>query len=192
MKQKDTKYNPLAGVRIIGLSDEGADPHRQMDNLPAGNLFIFRHYKVAARNNLAWRLAKKAKAHGLLFFVASDRRLAWQLGNLCDGVHFPEWQVAQMGQAAQTAHRPHWLCSAAAHSLPALFRAARHQMDFALVSPIFSPHTKKSTRTPLGVLTFARLTTRSPLPIVPLGGLNLTRGKRLGVKTIALVSALDK
>ncbi len=179
-------------IKYIAMSDEKQNPYQQLEALPPDSLFIFRHYQTKERAALAFDLSLKAKKQKQLFMLAGDSRLAFKLGNLCHGLHLPEWQLKR--NHLSLIKRPSWLISAAAHQWPALRLAARLKIDFALLSPVFVRHNQ---RKPLGCCRFAFLTLlshRLSLPVYALGGMNKAQNLRLRAtasKGFASVSAFN-
>lgn len=174
MKQKDTK-NKWA---VIAMSDEAIDPYAQIDSLPPQQFFIFRHYDNKNRAHLALELATYTKKKKKKFILAGDKTLGLKLGNLCAGVHLPEWQLWRKENLAATRLRPHWIISAACHSLPALRRAAIIGADCALLSPVFTP-SHPTRHKPLGFCLFALLARQSHLPVFALGGIDKAACQRV-------------
>jgi thiamine monophosphate synthase len=176
MEQNRTKNNPA----LIMMSDESQDPYTQLELLPQNHIFIFRHYRHKNRATLALELARAAKAKKLVFLVAGDEQLAFRLGALCAGVHFPEWQIWRRSYLIRK--QPRWIISAACHSLPALRRAALLNADFAILSPVFAPRSYQGrAKKLLGICPFVSLARSASLPVFALGGMTPARARRLGV-----------
>jgi thiamine-phosphate pyrophosphorylase len=176
--------------RLWLLTDERrlADPVAAAAALASGAGVILRHYGDPNRAALADRLARLCRARRIVLLIASDAALAAAVH--ADGVHLPEHQIARATGIRR--QRKHWLITAAAHSWPALHRAARAGCDAALLSPVFAtaslPSPKRSSgfaqaghpdRQPLGVLRFAALARRAGLPAIALGGVTPATIRRL-------------
>src|SRR5262249_39848638 len=90
------RINVQAGRRVVGLptlffvTDEARcpEPFSVARGLPRGTGIILRHYGAADRANLAARLARLARARGLILLIAADPKLARQVR--AHGVHWPE------------------------------------------------------------------------------------------------------
>jgi len=164
------------------------DPMAAIRALPRGSAVILRHYDDPGRARLAARLAPLCRRRRLVLLVAGDGRLAARVG--AQGVHFPE--ALAMSARAWRRRRPRWLITVAAHSGPALRRAARAAADAALLGPVFATPSHPEAR-PLGALRFAALARRSPLPVYALGGIDAAGARRLkgsGAAGLAAIGAL--
>ncbi len=175
--------------RLIMNTDRGrgGDPLRAASRLPAGSAVILRDYDHPDRARLARDLAALCRRRRLMLLVAGDARLAARVG--ADGLHLPEAEAHRA--RAWRRRRPAWLITAAAHSLPALWRARRAGVDAALVGPVFATASHPGAR-PLGPLRFARLARLSPLPVYALGGIDASTARRLkgiGAQGFAAIGA---
>ena len=175
--------------RLILLTDAGrlSDPLPAAASLPPGGAVILRHYDIAGREDLGRALMALCRARKLSLLVAGDWRLAWKLE--AHGVHLPEWQTARPPVLPR---KPGWLVTAAAHSRPALRRAASLGAHAALLSPVFPTASHPGAHT-LGPQRFARLARDSTLPVYGLGGINMDNASRLnpcGAVGIAAISGL--
>lgn len=165
------------------------DPLAAASRLPAGSGVILRAYAGPERAHLAEALAALARRNRLVLLIANDAALALAVG--AAGVHLAE---ANLDQAARVRQRSGWLVTGAAHSLPALVRAARAGLDAALLSPVFAT-ASHPTRTPLGLHGFAALARRATLPVYALGGVeaqnapSLLATNAIGIAAIGALSA---
>lgn len=176
----------LPGHIFIFESSRLADPMAAVAALAPGGAVILRDYHNPRRAQLAAQLRRLCRARGLRLLIGGDGRLAAQIG--ADGLHLPEALIDHAMRWRRS--RPHWLITAAAHSRPALIRAAARRVDAALLSPVF-PTRSHPRRRCLGPLRFAGLVTGSPLPVYGLGGIgpsNLRRLKNSGAIGIAGIS----
>lgn len=177
--------------RLIMITDRarGGDPLRAAARLPMGSAVILRDYGHPDRARLARDLAMLCRRRRLLLLVAGDARLAARVG--ADGLHLPE-ALAHRARAWRR-RRPAWLITAAAHSLPALWRAQRAGADAALVGPVFATASHPGAR-PLGPVRFAVLARLSPLPVYALGGIEESTARRLtgtGMQGLAAIGAFS-
>lgn len=169
---------------LLLLTDEARlpDPLAAAARLPRGSGVILRHYGAANRASLARALAALCRRRGLKLLVAEDWRLAAAVG--AAGVHLPERPLRRFRP------RRGWLVTAAAHSRPALVRAARIGAQAALLSPAF-PTASHPGRPALGPVRFAALARAAPLPVYALGGVTAARARRLkGAAGLAAIGAL--
>lgn len=151
------------------------DPSDLLSRLPRGTCIIVRHTDPNARAQLARRIMAPAHKLGIKVIVANDLRLALRIG--ADGLHLSERQ-ARLGRPRIAFHKPGFMCTAAAHTRLALWRAHRAGANAALLSPVFPTISHPQART-LGVLRFGALAHLSPIPVIALGGVSHTNAARL-------------
>jgi thiamine-phosphate pyrophosphorylase len=154
---------------LILMTDERRlkDPVAAAWALPKGSAIILRHTQAEARASLAERLAPIAKARGLLLLIAGDAALAVRVK--ASGLHLSQ---ARMREAAQLkARHPHWLITAAAHSLAALATAKVAHADAALLAPVFATQSHLG-RPFLGAARARMMARQAPLPVYALGGID--------------------
>ena len=170
------------------------DPLAAAAVMPRGTGVIFRHYNDPNRASLAHELAKICHNRRLRLIVAGDGELALRVA--AHGIHFPEGRLAETRRWKQRC--PGWLITAAAHSLKGLFKAARTDVDAALLGPVFKTKSH-SDGTPLGPIRFAALLNRAnrslnDFPVYALGGMNAETTRRIhgcGAIGVAAISALS-
>jgi thiamine-phosphate pyrophosphorylase len=169
---------------LLLLSDEARlpDPSEAVSRLPRGSAIIVRHYGVpkADRQALLRKLRAVSRAHGVRLIVAAANMADIGLARAvrADGLHLPEWRVRRGFADLARGHQPQWLVTAAAHSIPAMRRAAALGVDAILLSPVFSTSSHAGAR-PLGVLRFAAWSRTSRTPVYALGGLTDRSAARL-------------
>ena len=154
-------------------------------HLPPGSAIILRHYDSPNREDLGRQLLKIYRQRHVRLLVSADVRLAWKIG--AHGVHVPE---AQAKRLPPLRHKPGWLVTAAAHSLPALHQAARIGADAALLSPVFATQSHPGALT-LGSTRFTAMTQQTPLPVYALGGVSRQNIRRLKQSRAVGVAALS-
>jgi len=172
--------------RLILMTDDErlADPVAAARRLPRGSIVILRARDPGHRAALAAQLKPIARARGLVLLIAGDPVLARAVG--ASGVHLPEVRARQA--AHLRAANPHWLITAAGHSLKAAL-AASHA-DALLLSPVFATqsHAQAAPLTPAR----ARLIARGlKIPVFALGGITAANAAQLsGFSGIAAISGL--
>lgn len=175
----------LAGVpHLVFMTDESRAPN-PVDicfSLPAGSIVILRDYDHRDRLGLAEELRDVTTQCSQLFLVAGDAGLAHHVG--ADGLHLPEYQLS-----APPSLSSFGLISAACHSRQSLLMAARHGVDFALVSPVFQTASHEGEAA-LGVHRFARMVRNAPVPVVALGGVNARNASLLKPFMLTGVAAI--
>lgn len=152
------------------------DPLAVPRYLPRGAAIILRHYGAPGRAELARRLVEAARRRGAIVLIAGDWRLAVRTG--AAGVHLPEAALKAplaLGAAVRTKKL---FVTIAAHSLGAVFNAARRGASAAVVGTVF-PTPSHPGRPCLGALRFAALCRKSPIPVIALGGIDARSARRL-------------
>ncbi len=150
------------------------DPRAAAVRLPRGAALVLRHYGWPGREKLARELVAICRPRGVRLLIAADGALAARVG--AAGLHLPEALAREAGRWRR-AH-PGWLITAAAHSLPALHKAAEAGAQAALLSPVFTTASHPERR-PLRAVRFAALARRAPLPVYALGGITAGNAPRL-------------
>lgn len=148
-------------------------------------MVIVRARTAAARAALAAALEDAAITRGLRLLIADDPGLAAQ----AQGLHLPE---KRLGEAAHwRARYPHWIITAAVHSLKALVRAQTLDIDALLLSPVFAT-TSHAGAEPLTPVRAASIAAASRLPVYALGGVTGANATRLApaFDGIAAIGAL--
>lgn len=175
----------LPGLLLMTDARRLPDPLVAVAHLPRGSGVILRHYGDPAREALACKLARLCARRGLVLLVAGDGALAARIG--ARGLHLPEARAREIRRFRRA--RPTWLITVAAHSWPALRAAAG--ADAALLSPVFATRSHPGAR-PLGVLRFAALARRSPVPAYALGGIGAANLRRLKGSCLAGAAAISE
>lgn len=187
VKQLSAKLNRPALILITDRARAG-DPLPAVRRLPRGACVLLRDYDHPDRAALARRLAAACRRRGLALLVAGDGELAARVG--AAGLHLPEHDAG----AARCWRRrfPGWWITAAAHSGPAVRRAAALGADAVLLAPAFATRSHPDAR-PLGPLRFAAITRDATVPIYALGGVGAQSARRLvgiGAAGLAAIGGL--
>jgi len=174
------------------VTDPARTPHAAAiaARLPRGAGVIYRAFGAPDAVRQAKALRRIAWAHGLVFLVGADARLAALAG--ADGVHLPE-RLAHQAIGLRRA-RPGWVITGAAHGRAALLRADRLGLNAILVSAVFASNSP-SAGEPLGPIRFARLIRGLRTPVIALGGINNKTAPRLvstGASGLAAVEGLGR
>jgi thiamine-phosphate pyrophosphorylase len=179
---------PLPPVIMMTDARRTPDPIADALRLPSGAAMIFRHYELMPQSRLALaRILRAATAaRHVKLLIADDMRMALEVR--ADGVHFSERALQRAGTRLR--RLPHWLVTAAAHSLPALRRAAQAGVTAALLSPVFATMSHPGAA-PLGVLRFSALIQSSSIPVYSLGGISERNARRLRGSGGAGIAAID-
>jgi thiamine-phosphate pyrophosphorylase len=174
------------------MSDEVRlpDPLAALGRLPRGAGLVLRHYRAQGREGLARELMAKAKPRGIAVLVAGDSRLAARVR--AGGQHMPEALVGAPLALDRKILGKKPIVTMAAHSVRAVFRAARLGADAAILGPVFATASHPGRR-PLGHLRLARICRQSPIPVYAVGGIGPGTARRLkgsGAAGIAGIGAV--
>ncbi len=160
-----------------------SDPHRLPDPRPAILRLPKGRAGVVLRNPepaLARAAARLCRARRITLAIGGDWRLAAALGA---GLH-----LRSAGMVRRSGLKPRFL-TASAHSRVELHRAARHGVALAFLSPVF-PTPSHPGAIALGVVRWAALAARAPLPLVALGGITGKTARRLPRRLCAGIAAI--
>jgi len=152
---------PLPRLWLMTDERQGEGLFGAIERLPEGAGIVFRHHSLGevARRDLFDRVRAAAPGAVLLAGPAEQAR-AWG----ADGSH-----GRGPGQG---------LRSAPVHDWAEIRAAERAGADLLFLSPVYATSSHAGART-LGLAHFAWLARRTPLPVIALGGMNPTRGRRL-------------
>lgn len=181
------RLNRQAGAPPIPSLFFFTDPERTPDpaaiarRLPAGAAVVYRHFGAANRAGTARRLARIAKARGLVLLIAADPALAAAVG--AAGVHWPQ-------RLAGNARRGPGLMTVSAHDAAGVVQAGALGADACVLAPIF-PTQSSSGRAPLGLFRASQLARASSVPVIALGGVNTRTAARLSGRGFAGLAAVE-
>lgn len=165
---------------VLFTDGRDADWEAAARALPGDVLVVVRARDAEKRAALANSLA------GIVpLLIAGDADLAVRVR--AAGLHLPE---ARIGEAMDwRARHPHWIITAAAHSLSAVLRA-RH-VDAVFLSPVFATASHPGTP-PLSPPRAAFIAAAARVPVYALGGVTARNAKRLAssFSGIAAISSL--
>ena len=138
--------------------------------------------QAPALERFAGAVIALARAHGARVLINSDIELALRLG--ADGVHLAAAQLAHLER------RPalDW-CAASCHTAGELARAARLDLDFAVLGPVQPTLTHPNAQL-LGWEGFSALVRGAAMPVFALGGMgpaDMETAWRSGAHGIAMV-----
>jgi len=138
------------GVRAIQLREK---------NLPEKELYA-----------LARDVLKLTRNYNALLFINHRAELAHDLG--ADGVHLTESSVAVKKVRKQY---PDLLIGKSVHSLQSALRAQHQGADFITFSPVYDTPSKQQYGSPQGLDKLKQVCTDLNIPVLALGGIDLTR-----------------
>lgn len=155
---------PLPRAWLVTDERQGDGLLPALERLPFGSGILFRHYSLDDRRRRALFLEIRAiarrRAHLMLLAGSATQARSWG----ADGWH-------GKGRGAG-------LHSASVHNLAELRAAERAGASLLFVSPVYP--TRSHPHAPvLGPSGFSRLTHRTQLPAIALGGVNRERARRL-------------
>ncbi len=162
----------LPPVLLMSDAVRLADPRPAARLLPRGSAVVLRNYRSEGRAALAAELAALCCARGLVLLIGSDGALASRVH--ADGLHLPEAESQRAREWRR--RRADWIITVAAHSAPALRRAAC--AGAAVLGPVFASASHPGAPS-LGVNRFAALVRESPIAVYALGGIDARRARRI-------------
>ena len=185
----------LAGLHVLADDDPRwpRDPLAQAEAACAGGAAVVQLRCKHATDAEALRLARgvraRTRAAGALFFVNDRFDLA--LAVEADGVHLGQEDLPARLPAAA---RARLLVGRSTHTLEQARAAAREDVDYVALGPIFGTASKASPWPARGVA-LAGETARAvaPLPLVAIGGVDADGARALaaaGVAGVAVISAV--
>lgn len=148
--------------------------------LPRGTGVIFRHKRTSpkARRTLYERVRRLTRARGLVLLLAGPASQA--IGWRADGVH-----GARNGRLPRGRLR-----TMPAHDRAELIAARRAGASVAFLSPVFATRSHPGARS-LGPIRFGLLARNAGIPVVALGGMTISRAKRMRRLGAAGWAAID-
>lgn len=151
---------PLPQIWLLSDARNDVVLERQLRQLPRGSGFVFRHYHLSEEDRHArWKaLARIARARGITAILSGTARQARRWG--ADGAYGADRKATL----------------ATAHSLRELRRVSGAQA--VLLSPVFPTRSHPGAKA-LGTLRFRLLASRSPVPVIALGGMSKAANRRL-------------
>ena len=183
-------------LRLVAITNRHLrpeDPAVVVSELIAGGVtaVLLREKDLSPRElcNLAVRIGEVCRRAGALFLVSQSVEVALAAG--AGGVHLG-WQAIALERARILAPPP-FLIGFSAHNEEELAAAERGGADYVFLSPVRPPRSKGSRLPPLGFDGLARLTARTALPAVALGGIRPQDGPpclQAGATGIAAIGSL--
>jgi thiamine-phosphate pyrophosphorylase len=152
------------------------DPSAYIPHLPKGSAIIIRHFTTKEKTNLVFKIKSLCKRHKVKLLLSDDVKAAIKLG--LDGVHFSEKKARRHLVKPPYAAAKKFIFTSACHSLWALKRAERTDLDAVLISPVFATQSHPDTKG-LGALRFQCLATQTHLKCYALGGITPQTAQRL-------------
>lgn len=187
----------LPGLWFMTDRRRVADPMAVAARLPAGAGVVLRDYDAEDRPALAAALAAICRRRRLTFLVGADPVMARRVG--AAGLHLPAWAPASLRTAKpafrrrRTGGEPGAWLTASAHDRAEIIAAWRAGADAVFLAPVFPTRSHPGSRA-LGVVRFAALVARAPLPVIALGGVSAETVRRLrgsGCRGVAAIGAFD-
>ena len=154
------RKKPLPTIWLLSDARNDAVLERALKRLPRGSGFVFRHYHLPdAERRTRWnKLVRLARSRGISAVLSGSAALARRWG----------------AEGSYGAHQDATL--ATTHSLRELRRV--HRAKAVLLSPVFATRSHPGGKI-LGPLRFRQIASRSPVPVIALGGMNARSARRL-------------
>ncbi len=185
-KALGTRSLSLPHLWLMTDPDRLPDPLGAALTLPRGSGIIYRGFGRPQSLAEAFALADLANRRGLTLLIGADASLAIKVG--ADGVHLPERLMSEAKRLR--ARHPNWIITTAAHSTRAIAKAARLELDGALISPVFVSQSRSAGR-PLGQTRLAGWVSKTKLPVIALGGIGHTNARLLSGTGVWGIAAID-
>lgn len=173
---------------LLYLTDPVRSPNilKTASHLPHGSGIIYRHFGAADRLTTAAQLRALCWQRRLYFMIGNDAELAQR--TQADGVH---WAESQMHESK------YWtgkfkIMTSAAHSIYAIKRAKKLNLDAVLVSTVFASNSP-SASPHLGAVRFRHLSRNAAMPVYGLGGITAQNAGHISsVSGLASISGIEK
>lgn len=186
---KSERFRGYYFVTDTGLSRAGNTS--DVANAAAAGVGVVQY---RAKNGTSRALYEEARALRALctpaLFLVNDRvDLALAVG--ADGVHVGQDDLPC--EAARALLGPERIVGVTAHSVAEAVRAERDGADYVGVAPIFSTKTKADAGVPRGVELVREVRAAVSIPIVAIGGIDLTNARSViaaGADAICAISAV--
>ena len=149
--------------------------------LPRGTAVVLRDYDAHNRVAIARRLKSICTTRGLLLIIGADIDLARSVS--ADGIHLPAW--FDHGGAPFDS----LIVTASCHTGRDLDRAAQRGAHLAFLSPAF-PTASHPGQAHLGIEEFKKIAAAAPLPVLALGGVDVTNAAQLSATNVAGFAAI--
>lgn len=188
-----TDRRALPTRRSPAQRDEGGPPDDLLTIIEqalaaAVDLVQIRERDLPTRSQLSLVEAAVTRAHGTPSRILVNDRLDVALAAGAHGVHLPThgFPVAEVRRCY-----PDLLLGTSCHNLEELRRAEQGGADFAVFGPLFETASKKAYGPPLGLEALAEAIEAVGIPVLALGGINLTNAAdclRVGAAGLAAIS----
>lgn len=171
----------LPAIWLVSDRRNDAVLETALARLPRRSGLVFRHHHLAPpqRARRFAELRRVCRRHGHLAILAGPATMALRLG--AEGCY---------GSPRQLGRRAGGIRLVTAHSLREIAQAARAGANAVLLSPAFPTRSHPGTPS-LGPLRFLLLASRSPLPVIALGGMTPRAARRLRVPRWAAIDGLS-
>lgn len=172
-----------APFSLAFLTDQKRAPQAQQIAavLPRGAAVIFRDYQHTDRAKLAAQLKSICAARGVFLLIGADLALAKDIA--ADGVHFPSWYKGDRNVL------PGAIKTTSCHSAADLNGVKVADIDIVLLSPAL-PTASHPGAPALGADKFRKLASKSPRPVLALGGINESNAEQLAGANVAGIAAI--
>jgi thiamine-phosphate pyrophosphorylase len=170
----------------------GRDPRAVAEAILAGGCAVLQlrdKRAPSARAALAHELRALARAAGVPFVINDDLELALELG--ADGVHLGQGDLPV--EQARARAGASLLIGLSTHDLTQARGAQARGADLIGFGPVFATATKLNPDPVVGVDGLRAVRAASPLPVVAIGGVNLTnvaQVRAVGCSLAAVISAV--
>ncbi len=167
--------------KLIFIINDGNSYSEVITRLPKHkSAVILRMYLHPSRSKIAHKVSQLCKQHNIKLLIAGDPQLA--LSIKADGLHISENSFSKLKSWRQK--MPHWIITAAAHSLKKIYTIKKYNLSAALYSPVFQTASHSHTNN-IGIIKFTHTVSKVRFPVYALGGINLANIKQFKNTNIA-------
>jgi thiamine-monophosphate kinase len=149
-----------------------------------------RDLRRSERRALAIHLRKLTRDHGAALLIHTDLDLALEVE--AEGLHLSAASVAAdpaAVAAARSAGGPGLLVGVSTHGRAEVQAASAAAADYAFFGPLYPSRSHPGAKPP-PPHRFLEISRRSPIPLVPIGGLTPARIRALGLRSAAAIDSL--
>lgn len=135
------------------------------------------------------KLKKLCNSHGVLFFV--NDRIDVALAVDADGVHLGQNDMPLT--IARRIFGGDKIIGITVHNEEELVRAELEGADYVSFAPVFATPTKPDHKTPMGTVKLSQLASKTRLPSVAIGGINLDNAEEVyktGIDGVCIISSI--
>ncbi len=182
-QQTNVKGGVATPFSLAFLTDRTRIPNPEiiLRMLPKGVAVVLRDYQMPQRTTFARRLKSICDQRGLKLIIGGDVALAHAIN--ADGIHLPSWLTPDKSALESL------MVTASCHSAQEIERAAQLGAHIAFLSPAF-PTDSHPGSAYLGPQQFDEMAATAAIPVMGLGGIDVTNAAKLAGPNVAGFGAI--